>query len=510
MKFFITLLSAGLLMSQTMSAKVIFDKVYGESTCYNDAFDILALDNNQFLVSGADFCPHSNTERQTNQFVIDNEGEILHHFQNSDINGLVRKTPDNHLIYAGGNSAGLNYDTVVITKTDLVGQEIWTTPIYFNSCLNNVWDVQVLDNNQIIVAGTYTFTGCTNPLYDSYVSLLDENGNILWNYRHEGPLNDQLYSIRQTPDGGFVAAGWTSSVSGGLNEKLLIKIDANGSEEWVRTFSGDNNHYYAYGLTITPDGSIISIGYTDKIKVMKTDAYGISIWENTYGEACGGIYFQTLLTKDGGLAFLANKNTGNGCRSVLFKTSKDGDLYWEKAWDARLRSVIEKNDGSFMLAGSKDHLPNAYVVHFDSLKFLSTYTSDDLNDKNLSDKNLQNENNDNTFTHIDESNLSNAAYYENKLDEEVISNVEMENAENNSFQISLYPIPAESYLQVEFNKNIATSLSVYNFQGQRIFEHDIRNVSEFTINRNSLPAGQYLLIIKDNKNRLHTERFIFR
>ena len=49
---------------------------------------------------------------------------------------------------------------------------------------------------------------------DAWVVKLDATGNIVWQKTYGGSSNEILQSIRQTADGGYIAAGNTTSKNG--------------------------------------------------------------------------------------------------------------------------------------------------------------------------------------------------------------------------------------------------------------------------------------------------------
>ena len=51
---------------------------------------------------------------------------------------------------------------------------------------------------------------------------------------------DSAYSVRQTTDGGYVLVGFTYSF--GVDKNVwVIKVDADGNEEWNKVLGGDSN-----------------------------------------------------------------------------------------------------------------------------------------------------------------------------------------------------------------------------------------------------------------------------
>jgi hypothetical protein len=77
-----------------------------------------------------------------------------------------------------------------------------------------------------IVAG-YTDLYGPGPQEDWLVKT-DARGHLVWKKTYGGEESDALKSVLQTPDGGYVAAGYTSSSGVGGKDAWLVRTDANG------------------------------------------------------------------------------------------------------------------------------------------------------------------------------------------------------------------------------------------------------------------------------------------
>lgn len=68
---------------------------------------------------------------------------------------------------------------------------------------------------------------------------LDLSGAVVWKKSLGGDEEDSPTSARATADGGFIVAGITNSFSSNSSAELFsLKVDANGSVLWRRTYSG--------------------------------------------------------------------------------------------------------------------------------------------------------------------------------------------------------------------------------------------------------------------------------
>ncbi len=99
---------------------------------------------------------------------------------------------------------------------------------------------------------------------DYWVVKLSEIGDIQWQNTIGGNGKDELLSLQQTTDGGYILGGFSSSnISGDKTENCLgsddcwvLKLDAAGAIQWQNTIGGDSNDGLGT-IQQTPDGGYI-------------------------------------------------------------------------------------------------------------------------------------------------------------------------------------------------------------------------------------------------------------
>jgi hypothetical protein len=89
----------------------------------------------------------------------------------------------------------------------------------------------------------------------------DADGNEQWERTFGGSGWDWGSSVQQTSDGGFIIVGWTASFGAGWADVWLIKTDADGNKQWDRTFGGSGLDSGS-SVQQTSDGGFILVGYT--------------------------------------------------------------------------------------------------------------------------------------------------------------------------------------------------------------------------------------------------------
>ena len=185
----------------------------------------------------------------------------------------VQQTSDGGYIITGYTSSfGARDGDVWLIKTDASGNEEWNRTFGRGSS-NKGYSVQQTSD------GGYIITGNTGP--QVWLIKTDASGSEEWNERFGGSFSDRGYSVQQTSDGGFIIAGSFTDSPIINTDVLLIKTDASGNEEWHKIFgSSDDWNDGAYSVGQTPDGGYIIAGYyyspdrREDLWLIKTNKWG--------------------------------------------------------------------------------------------------------------------------------------------------------------------------------------------------------------------------------------------
>ncbi len=246
------------------------------------------------------------------------------------------------------------YWDIIVFKTDASGNLQWAK-IYRGMNHDNVYSVQQSSDGGYIIAGS-TFGGI-------FLIKTDANGNIQWAKTYGGTGIDWAYSVQQTSDGGYIVAGYTASFGAGGYDVFLIKTDANGNVQWAKTYGGTNGDY-ANSVQQTSDGGYIvagftasfGAGYTD-VFLIKTDANGNIQWAKTYGGTDEDWAHSVQQTSDGGyiVAGYTRSFGAGGYDIFLIKTDANGNIIWAKTYGGTSGdyafSVQQTSDGGYIVAG---------------------------------------------------------------------------------------------------------------------------------------------------------------
>jgi hypothetical protein len=263
----------------------------------------------------------------------------------SEVGYSVRTTTDGGYIIAGTKTrtdSTMIHRDLLLVKTNAVGEVEWEKT--FGEINIDEFGRSVLETSD----GGFVVAGSSSPAFfisDVYVVKTDADGNLVWAKTFKRTSYDgvryescQGYSLVGSHDGGFVIAGFTES---GLKHAYLLKITWDGEAVWEKTFEGVDNEI-SYSVKATPDNGYIMAG---DAYMIKTDDNGNLEWDKDIRQLA---YIYSIdVTSDGG--YIA---TGiYSIYGELVKVDINGDVSWEKMPDITPSSVIESADGGFVVTG---------------------------------------------------------------------------------------------------------------------------------------------------------------
>ena len=195
----------------------------------------------------------------------------------------------------------------------------------------------------------------------------DKYGNEQWNNTYGGNNDDEGYSVQQTTDGGYIIAGYTESFGAGVNDVFLIKADASGNQEWIKTFGGGQDDE-GYSVLQTIDGGYLIGGVTSSygagsrdMWMIKTDPAGNLLWQKTHGGLSSDGAWYVEHTFDGGFiltGWTLSYGPGFIGNAWLVKTDSLGNQLWNNFFGGddvdRGYSVQQTTDGGYILTGYTD------------------------------------------------------------------------------------------------------------------------------------------------------------
>jgi hypothetical protein len=223
---------------------------------------------------------------------------------------------------------------------------------------------------------------------DVWIVKFDDAGNLQWQKTYGGSQGDEVYSIVQTKDNGFLFTGYTvsddgdiSGYHGGPADGWVVKIDSTGLIQWQRCYGGtssdflqsiiitDDNNYVFLGSTSSTDEDLsnnIIQGQVD-VWLLTTDSLGNIISSYTYGSSdydhgisiCKGLSvggYALLCVTYGDDGDVSNSNHhGNGTDYWIVIVDSNGQIHHSRCYGGFNLDVgyniINTSDGNYLATG---------------------------------------------------------------------------------------------------------------------------------------------------------------
>jgi len=416
----------------SISQNILWENSYGGKHA-EFLYDAIPTPDYGFLLAGSSISNKNGNKADANKgdldywvWKMDEKGtpEWQKSFGGNGVDVLqsVKLANDGGFILAGTSSSSISGDKKEackgqedfwIIKLDAKGNEIWQRTIG-GSGQEKLLSIAQTKDGGYILGGTsssntaepdekggidkYGKSEDSRGSLDYWVVKLDTKGEIKWQKTLGGQYVDELKSIEQTNDKGYILGGYSNSpISGdktqenfGLNDYWIVKLDEDGNELWQHTLGGDQDDTL-FALTQTNDGGYIAGGNSNsgatnsKSKsnkkgtdfwVLKLGKSGAIEWQETYNHGEKDVLTSIVENTDG--TFLiggyaqsesVQKSANNIQKSLGKKADKEGindyialkiKATGEEIWtqtvgskgDEILKKLFETRDGGYILAGT--------------------------------------------------------------------------------------------------------------------------------------------------------------
>ena len=205
---------------------------------------------------------------------------------------------------------------------------------YGGTSWDNATSIQQTADSGFIVAGNaYSADGdvsFNHGLSDYWMLKLNATGTIQWEKSYGGSDNEYPYNVRQTAGNGYIIAGQTVSTDGDVTqhyappEYWIVKTDPAGTIQWEKSYGGQGSDY-AGAVEQTNDGGYIAAGTTSSFDfdvtgnhgvndcwIVKSDSAGAIQWELCYGGPWDDGATSIHQTTDGGYIFAGHSMLTGG------------------------------------------------------------------------------------------------------------------------------------------------------------------------------------------------------
>ena len=322
-------------------------------------YDILLLDDGGTLIVGqADNTgpSHRITPGKARLIRTDAEGDVI---WQKDYGGEVDamfycpiQTGDDEYVILGQIAASYTRDEedIYLVKVDGEGNEIWSHT-YGGRGMDIGRMVRQTADGGFILVGDRADEFPSRDLYQSDLVLIktDAEGNEVWTRTYGDEILYLGWGVAQTPDGGYVVVGWEAKTIPD-RDVIAIKTDEVGEVEWTRTWDLDpGDRDGGFDMILTADGyvAIACIRSMDSgsrgAVLIKVDLEGNEVWVKDFDAGGEGNEFWDIMEDtDGGYVmaggrFLSpiNRATGEAIREgLIIKTDPDGEVLWQYAFSS--------------------------------------------------------------------------------------------------------------------------------------------------------------------------------
>jgi len=357
---------------------------------------------------------------------IDSTGNII--WQNTiggnmeDYLVPVAPTSDHGFILGSSSLSGVSGDKTQtcrglidywVIKVDSIGTIEWQKTIGGSNVDKLSSISQTFDGGYI--CGGYSVSNISgekteNAMTEDYwVVKLDDQGNIQWQNTIGGAVGDELLSIAQTPDHGFICGGssW-SNISGDKTENnmgggdyWLVKLDSSGNVMWDNTIGGMEDDQL-FKILVSDDGGFICGGISmsdssgDKSEncqgnydywILKVDSLGSIVWQKTIGGNADDHLWDLKITPGNGIVAIGySESNASGNKSENCIGDKDfwiieldsaGAIQWQKTIGGsdydNGSAVLPVGIGRYFCAGSSKSDSSLYKTE-NCLGYLDYWT----------------------------------------------------------------------------------------------------------------------------------------
>ena len=446
--------------------------------------------------------------------------------QKQDVAYSAAATTDGGYIITGLTMSMVDSNgDIIVIKTNAHGDTMWTR-IYGGPLLEGGnFVMQTLDGGYMVSGHTQDF-GARDC--DAYLMKLDQYGNSQWIKAYGGDSDDISYSVVELSGGGYLIGGMTASYGDtgtSLNKHVyLIKTNSLGDTVWTRVYAGPGNEE-CMSVTGTPDGGFLAVGYSsswgngeDDGWLLRLNANGDTLWTRLY-KYPGDTHFSKILpTADNGYIIAGNATTTTGgmVQGLAVKLDAAGNEQWRKTYsdpaaNIAFHDVAQLPAGNYIFTGISYATPttgNVYILTSDAS---GTMMSDEVyGGTNSFAFAIAVQGNNSYLVAGGAAKYGDPAgdLYYMEIDNTIAAHVPTVTAESPR----LYPNPVRQQPAIIIlptsHAYQSVSLDVIALDGKVIYSKDNILAKDILIDRNNFPPAQYLFRITCTDGQVYKGRFV--
>jgi hypothetical protein len=240
--------------------------------------------------------------------------------------------------------------------------------------------VMATGGSNVIIAGYNT---TSNKSYDATLILANATtGDTIWSRKFGNTYADAFFSVKNSNEGGFIAAGFSNRASSNSPSVLITITDANGTLVKSGIYGSSSNYSQAFCVLphVNADSGYLVAGYIQvsgrvdrDILLMKIKNNGDFQWEKSIGarsidpyDTVNDAAYNIIAAADSGYYITGSLNagysTGKG-KIFLMKISPKGDSLWTRTYAVGIGySLIQTSDGGIVIGGTIQETTNNDII----------------------------------------------------------------------------------------------------------------------------------------------------
>ena len=252
---------------------------YSDKDDYYEAKDIIKISDNNLLLAGTEEHVkffNSEVNMYLNAINTDGKRNGIKRYGGEDperANSVI-STPDGYVIAGETDTWGHGRLDAYVVKVDKDGNRQWHNAFGFDEDETANQVIATKDGGYIIVGTTDSDYRTQNNIF---VVKLDADGTREWQSYYGTRENDEGFGIAEAKDG-YVLAGYTKGTKNYDSDVYLIKINKNGTTIWEKTYGSTKDDRATAILKV--EGGYVIAGYSTSIDTYSKDMYLIKVDEN--------------------------------------------------------------------------------------------------------------------------------------------------------------------------------------------------------------------------------------
>lgn len=455
------------------------------------------------------------------------------------ISGSSIQSKSNPISNSKNQNSGYDYH---IVKLNQEGKEIFNKYFSGNGHDHLISTVVTKEGGSLLAGTTYSTEGFDKKEKskggsDFWLIRLSENGDQIWQRTLGSSADEEVRSVIQLTDEGFIVGGniQNSPKGNGGKDLIIYRLDKDGKETSHLTLGGRGNDELEKIIPTKDGGALLgaysrsSISGTKKTEnegesdywLIKLDKNLKLEWEKNYGSK-GEDHLRVLALTSNGYLVGGETMVKDGADIELFSLNERGEQLWRKTYSIGGRDILkgmnvihsadDKTTSGILLGGytqsdgkSEENDEKFWMLYADQqgneswrkhVKGESHQREEKLSDLTL--------NRDGTFilAGTGTEKLGSESWKIIKLGDKQISDIIPQ------FDIKIYPNPVSDYTYIEIGHAFKdASILLYDMSGRELY--NLTTKSRVTkMNTQNLIQGAYLVTIKTDTGKTVSAKLI--